>query len=319
MAAILGSMLITIYNFLYQPGNITDIFAEFDGYVLTLFSDGWFGNIYMVLKTVGIGMLAVDCLIALMDKVTEGDFTIRVVFRHLLKYVLLYIVLLNALNIFMYLLNIATNVFQDMKTTAGDIMDTAEGLSQGMMTNGVSELSFASKCGLLMNLLVPYIISLAYYIVLYFFATSRLFESVIRITMAPLVAGLSYFGKGDNADIVRFAKRTMGVFFQIVVILGVSLALTFVHESFTNESDGLTDPADLLVEDFSSDEVLVDYDEWSQVPEAEKDTLGAYTPESITDFSDNMLNVNIYPITCGLMIASIFLVFKSREISTRMF
>lgn len=323
MKAILSAMIVAIYNFLYQPGSIVDIFTEFNGYVLTVYSDGWFANTYNVLKVIGVGMLVVGCLVSLADKVSEGDFTIHVLFRHLLKYVIWYMVLLNSMRIFMFLMSIATKTFDEMKLALEDAAISDVNFHQGMLTNGIAEMTPTSRYGMFMMLIIPYLISLAFSVVLCFFATSRLIESVLRIAMAPVVAGLSYFGTGDSSDFVRFAKRTMGVFFQIVVVLAVAATLMFVQKSFAlsggAEQKAVADPLTVLVEDFSTEEVLVDYDNWSEVPEEDKDTVGAYTPDSISSFVDEMLNIHYFPITCGLMIAAILLVFKSREISTRMF
>ena len=83
-----------------------------------------------------------------------------------------------------------------------------------------------------MSIVVPYFVSVVFYSILYFFATSRIMELVIRISAAPLVAGVSFFGKGANTDIVRYIKRSMGIMFQIVVILVISASVTFIHKYF---------------------------------------------------------------------------------------
>lgn len=320
MQAILSSMVISIYNFLYRPDGIVDIFTEFNDYVWNLYSEGWFGMVFAVLKVIGIGLLMVSCLMSLADKVTEGDFTIHVLFRHLLKYVILYMVLWNSIRIFRILSMITTLIFNDINTIY--VNDMTASINPGFLENGIGKMNALSKIGMFMMVLVPYIISLLYYIILYFFATSRLIESVLRIAMAPLVVGMSYFGKGDNSDIVRYTKRTMGVFFQIVVILVISIGLTYTHNVFfegtVTETAFIKNPADKLQIDNSHEEIKTE-NTWNKIPETDEETNGFYTADSISDFVDDMVNIKYFAISTGLMLSALLLIFKSREISTRMF
>lgn len=103
-------------------------------------------------------------------------------------------------------------------------LDPAQRINQRCVANGINKyFGITVRIGMFILLAAPYIISVIFYVVLYFFAVSRLLEMVIRTAASPLVVGLSYFGHGANTDIVRYAKRTMGIFFQIVVILVISV------------------------------------------------------------------------------------------------
>lgn len=167
---------------------------------------------------------------------------------------------------------------------------------------------------------------------------------------SPLVVGLSYFGHGANMDIVRYAKRTMGIFFQIVVILVISVMTTFTHNALITSDSGSTqgetvvaNPANGLEVDGSYTEVGVTKttidtkkndasgDEETTVtigdttwkPATSEDistiTTRAYTKKSLMNFVYYIMAPNHYVVSTGLMLAALLMVFKSRELSTRLF
>ena len=114
LGEVIAAMLVHVYNFLFKPDDMTKIFTEFNKYIEGLFAADWFSKIYAVMMTIGLGLLVATYLIEMMDKVSQGDFSINVMFRCMLKYVLMYMVLLNILAIFNYLLDFTTAVFTDM-------------------------------------------------------------------------------------------------------------------------------------------------------------------------------------------------------------
>ena len=340
---VLAAMLVHIYNFLYKPDDITSVFTEFNDYIAKLFAKGWFNQIFSAMQIIGIGMLAASCLMALMDKVSQGDFSINVIFRHLLKYVILYMVLINITTIFNYLLDWTSASFID-------INDAAATINQTWMANGINKyVGLTAKLGMIIVLAVPYIVSVVFYIVLYFFAVSRLLEIVIRVAAAPFVVGVSFFGQGANSDIVRYTKRSLGVFFQIVVILIISVMVNFTHSALITSGSssvqngamvanpasslklddsyveiGVTETkAEVKKDDDGNEEVSVTVGdtEWKAATKEDVTTqlVLAYTKDSIQKFIYYIVDPNHYFISTGLMIAALLLVFKSREISTRLF
>lgn len=349
---VLAAMLVHIYNFLYKPNDITSVFTEFNDYIAKLFAKGWFNQIFSAMQIIGIGMLAASCLMALMDKVSQGDFSINVIFRHLLKYVILYMVLINITTIFNYLLDWTSASFIDINDAVTSAMtnNTAATINQTWMANGINKyVGLTAKLGMIIVLAVPYIVSVVFYIVLYFFAVSRLLEIVIRVAAAPFVVGVSFFGQGANSDIVRYTKRSLGVFFQIVVILIISVMVNFTHSALITSGSSsvqngamLANPASSLTLDDSYVEigvtetkaevkkdddgneevtVAVGDTEWKAATKEDVTTqlVLAYTKDSIQKFIYYIVDPNHYFISTGLMIAALLLVFKSREISTRLF
>ena len=304
------------------------------------------------MQIIGIGMLAASCLMALMDKVSQGDFSINVIFRHLLKYVILYMVLINITTIFNYLLDWTSASFIDINDAVTSAMtnNTAATINQTWMANGINKyVGLTAKLGMIIVLAVPYIVSVVFYIVLYFFAVSRLLEIVIRVAAAPFVVGVSFFGQGANSDIVRYTKRSLGVFFQIVVILIISVMVNFTHSALITSGSssvqngamvanpasslklddsyveiGVTETkAEVKKDDDGNEEVTVTVGdtEWKAATKEDVTTqlVLAYTKDSIQKFIYYIVDPNHYFISTGLMIAALLLVFKSREISTRLF
>lgn len=332
MASILTFLLINVYDFLYRPESITDIFVEFDKYIWSVYTNAHFYNVMTAGEIIGVGLLVTSCIISLMDTVTDGDFTINNLFRHLLKYFMLYVILINARVIFGNLLQWTTAVFTDMNSMITSAIQGQEGVEINAvnMQNAISDhLGFGSKLGLFIQLAIPYAISIIFTIVICFFACSRLFEAVIRITLAPLVVGVSFFGSGTNSDIVRYAKRTLGVFFQIIVILVVSAGVTLTHNSLiaaeSNQDNGqeIINPANNLELQDGYIEIYKE-GEWHyaanppQETELPEEHL-AYTRESTYDFIYSLTDPSYYFVSTGIMIAALFMIFKSRQISTQLF
>ena len=328
MNSIIATMILNVFHFLYNQNDIISVFTEFNERMWRIYSQSWFTGTFMVLKVIGVGMIMAGCLISLTDKMSDGDFSIHTLFQHLLKYCILYIILWNSMAIFRYLFAIATNSFNEISLITSSIMGaTVNDVDENMLIAGVSEIVKTTKLSMLIMLILPYAVSVVYYIVLYFFATSRLIESVLRIAMAPIVVGLSFFGSGNQSDIVRYAKRTMGVFFQIIVVLIISVSVTMAHNSLisvTSNISGSTvviDPTEKLQIKDRTVEVQVQDSGWQPIPVDDKNSTASkmYSAESVIDFLDSLIDPKDYAASVGLMIAALFMLFKSREISTRLF
>lgn len=209
---VLASMLVHVYEFIYRPGSITDTFMEFNDCIWDVYESSFFSSIFDVMKIAGLGLLTVAFLIGLYDKTTSGDFSINNFFRHWLKFFMLFTVLMNMMDILENLLGIATYTFSDLNN---DISSSITGIdavkiNETMLSNGLYKyIGITSKFGLLMMIVVPYVISILFSVIIGFFAVSRTIEIVVRIGMAPIVVGGSYFGHGQNSDVVRYLKRTM--------------------------------------------------------------------------------------------------------------
>ena len=173
---------------------------------------------------------------------------------------------------------------------------------------------------------------------------------------APLVAGVSFFGKGANTDIVRYIKRSMGIMFQIVVILVISASVTFIHNSIivdgriSNSTSGkVENPATYLEHtttgkreiEIRSLNVDMETDENGKVTKINKVTetgrkdeevksqeeqtgtlvnmKEAYPKSDIEKFVNSLTTPSNLFTGVGIMLAALFMLFKSREISMRMF
>lgn len=352
MGSVLASMLINVYNFLYQPNSIMSVFTEFDEYVMKIYRDGAFGSVYKFFRTIGVGLLVVGFIVTLMDKVSEGDFSINNFFRHLLKYVMLYIILSNSIFIFEGLLNLTTEMFISIENTINGsvIANSGTDVNYLKLATGIENyVTLTAKIGMFIMLIIPFVVSVLFSVIIYFFSASRLIELSIRIALAPLVAGMSYFGHGANMDIVRYAKRTLGLSFQIVVILIAITGVTVVHNALisSNEekSEGqIVNPASYLEDDSSYTEINVKElnvekktdesgnEEISKVTEGDsewkntdglkvEDIKGAlsYSKESIYKFITRIIDPADFFVSAGVMLAALFLIFKSRALSSQLF
>lgn len=356
--SLLATFLVQVYRFLYKPSDIAKIFNDYNSYVNVLYQQNWFSTMCSAMSILGVGLLTVGFLVSLGDKASAGDFTLHNFFVHFLKFFMLYVILMNISTIFQLMLDFTSAVFNDMnkELTGSIIANEIKGVDKDKLQNGLAAFGLTSRVGMLMSIVVPYFVSVVFYSILYFFATSRIMELVIRISAAPLVAGVSFFGKGANTDIVRYIKRSMGIMFQIVVILVISASVTFIHNSIivdgriSNSTSGkVENPATYLEHtttgkreiEIRSLNVDMETDENGKVTKINKVTetgrkdeevksqeeqtgtlvnmKEAYPKSDIEKFVNSLTTPSNLFTGVGIMLAALFMLFKSREISMRMF
>lgn len=368
---ILATLLVSIYNFLYKPDGMIDIFSQYNDIINNILEKKNFvSNVFDALKLVGIALLVTSFLVSLMDKTSAGDFSINNFFRHLLKYFILYVLLINANTILTDLMDITTGTFDALKGSAEDITanSAAVEFNHVFLANSVHKyMGFGAKLGMFIMLIVPYAISVLFTVILNFFAISRMIEMTVRVSVSPIVAGLSFFGNGADMDFVRFVKRTLGLFFQVVVILLICVSVTFVHNALVTTDENahksvntVVDPAVRLKGSYTTDypeieirnmqttkkqseaaDKQIEYTsvetgrEWKK---AEKRTVKkevtdndhedddknggtseAYVKDDFKYFVNHIVDPSTFFISTGIMISALFLIFKSREISTKLF
>lgn len=368
---ILATLLVSIYNFLYKPDGMIDIFSQYNDIINNILEKKNFvSNVFDALKLVGIALLVTSFLVSLMDKTSAGDFSINNFFRHLLKYFILYVLLINANTILTDLMDITTGTFDVLKGSAEDITanSAAVEFNHVFLANSVHKyMGFGAKLGMFIMLIVPYAISVLFTVILNFFAISRMIEMTVRVSVSPIVAGLSFFGNGADMDFVRFVKRTLGLFFQVVVILLICVSVTFVHNALVTTDENahksvntVVDPAVRLKGSYTTDypeieirnmqttkkqseaaDKQIEYTsvetgrEWKK---AEKRTVKkevtdndhedddknggtseAYVKDDFKYFVNHIVDPSTFFISTGIMISALFLIFKSREISTKLF
>lgn len=328
LSRIITTLLLKVYNFIYRPDNIINLFASFDKYVWDVYDGQGFEAVFLLVQTIGIALLTTSFIVSLMDRVSEGDYSINNFFRHLLKYVMLYMVTLNCMTILRGLMDVTTLFFSSMNSQfkLEISMENGQYISKMFMAEGIKQfIGVGEKLAMFIMLLIPYLISCLFYIVLCFFAVSRVIEIILRVALAPIAIGFSFFGNMDNSDIVRYVKRTMGIFFQIVVILLISVSVTFTHNtliSSSSDSAEVVNPASVLEKD-ETHMTAYSYEDnkWTEIKDKDKAdyVLYAYTEESIRSFTGKILDPEDYFLCTGIMLSAMFMIFKSRSISNQIF
>ena len=163
---ILSTMIISVYNFIYRPDNIADVLMEFNYYLQELFNKNWFKTIFASVQIVGIGLLTAACIVELVDKASSGDFSINMLFRGMLKYIIWYIVLINSITIFTYLIDMTTAVFDTMNNdiTAAIVGEQGAEIKQSYLANTIEQdVGTGEKFGLFIMIGPAYIVSCLLY------------------------------------------------------------------------------------------------------------------------------------------------------------
>ena len=332
---ILANMLTRIYECLFRPGDLAVIFNEYDDEIFNVIRDGRFASVFYAMKAIGLGLLVVSFLITLMDKVSAGDFTIHNFFVHWLRFFIMFVLLNNATIILRYIMGVSTDLFTSLDgiSRSGLQMELGNEINELYLAKGINRyFGIANKIIVFMMAIIPYAIACLYSVVINFFAISRLLEMVLRISMSPLVAGISFATPGLQSDFWKYMKRTAGLFFQIIVVFLISVGLTVAHNSLVQQgtvtsSEKISNPAScLLVNDdarqikmfFLNDDSAYNDITDDQMPGVE-DALIAYTEDSINEFIQEMFGVDSFFVSIGIMLSGLFMLFKSRDLSMRLF
>lgn len=319
LGSVLASLITNIYSCIYHPEDIVSVFMWYNKYIKPAFEQ--FNTLFSGVRMIGIGFLVVTCLISLLDKVSAGDFSQANLFRYLLKFFILYVVLMNALTIFMDLLQLSSSLADALLAVLRSETSSSSTLNQAQLAESIDEhVGLVSTIGYTLLALIPYVISIAYTIVLGFFAASRLIEIVIRLALSPLVIGMSGLTAGGEQDAVRFIKRTAGVLFQVVVVVVISSAITFTHDALISNGT-ITDPVSVLDEESNTRTIDVSGDGvWIPARDrTDTEVVVTYTQDSTTNFIRMILDPDGYMVSVGLMISALVMVLKSRNLSTQLF
>lgn len=316
MAGILANFYVTIYNALYHPTEILDVFKEYNGYLDTVLASETFSTAYFLIRVIGIGFMVLVFMLQIGDKISSGDYSLEVLFRELLKLFITYILILNSKTIFQYLLDWVVGLMGSIENLV-TIHVEAE-LDILKMKWGIKQLSILKQIMYLLLGILPYLFAVLLRIIIVVMAVSRLLELSVRVIAAPLAYAGNVFGGGENSEMVRYMKRCVGLLFQIVVIVAVWFAMIMVKDAMMGTTSSLNPGASESIEMVNPSSTLVDgtYEYRSSGEEYE---VECYTKESIEKFLDSVAISDDFIIGITFMLASIFILVKSREIGDSLF
>ena len=309
-AMVIAKMYKTIYDSFYNTGEVMDMFTEMQGYLDSLLENEAFQTVISVIMVIGVGLLIASFLADLLDHVSKGDFTIEILFKKMLKNYMVYMLLINSMDIMDMLLDITTDILEKL----GEMVVISPGgnINSVMLSYGITDMWFWQWIMYILLGLVPYILAVLFNLVLWFTAVSRLFEISVRFVVSPIVYGGAFWGNGQNNDMIKFLKNTAAAIFQIVVVLIIWFSLSIIRvplfgvdTSLTTKVDGITtiidDPYDELVEENVKKSGI---------------EVRQYTKDSITDFFDSMVMNGEYWVGNAFLASGILLVAKSKKIAT---
>lgn len=216
------------------------LFADINK-TLSFSNQAFAGQLWSIITTIynnlilpfAVALMVLWFLIALMEKVSEQNFSFEVFVRMFIKYVFAYFLMRNGLNIMEALIGVGgslVNKFGEMAesniTLAADLKALVE-----QDANGNAFAGILSALGWYMQLMLPCLFAWIMKMVVNVIAYGRLLELSVKAMFAPIPMA-DMFSDGNNTTGIRYIKSFLATCLQGVVIAAIAFAYSTMASGF---------------------------------------------------------------------------------------
>lgn len=223
MEKLLANWYTYIYDNMYSLNGIYVEMTRYSDAIMGVLEDGGsLHTIYVLMTSIGLGMLVVYFVISLGTRLQEKEVSPAIIFKTLLEFFVGYILALNSFDI-------VRNLFELGDALGAMVSTYSYGFSFEPYTESFSkcleDFSLKDQLMYMFNALIPY----GACVITNFFITYTIVSRVIRISvnavMSPFAAA-NFFEGSRRSDSIRFLKRTFAMCLQCSVIMIVVAACT---------------------------------------------------------------------------------------------
>lgn len=201
-------------------------------------------DMYEFMKVIGVALIFLFFLIDILDEVQADNFTIEHLIKKLITLTVAIVVMNVGAEIFEGICEFGDALIKDSKTAvAKGSMDDMQRLYEEII--GVADdsgffsnvLAFIAMIGIIIENLIPYILTFVVYLLAYLVSFSRFIEILVRFAFAPI--GISQLVSGGaKGPGMRYIKK-----FASVVLQGAVCVMAFgsiqIIQSCANEVNAL--------------------------------------------------------------------------------
>lgn len=288
MDSTLNFFIKTVYSEMYESNaTYRSIMTKFSAAFEKLLNNEKLVALASTIIIIGTSIMVLYFLIEIAGMASEKNFSINQMFRALLKMLIAYMLITNALTLVKYFVQ-----FGDVLSNEISIDFTTSFFSnsekQKMFLEGLDNLGSVEKIGLIANFAFPFLFAMVAKGGLIFVIMSRVIELVVRAIFAPFAVA-DCFQDFSRSGAIRYLKKILALSLQLVVISGICIGTALLFQEINGTGDPLTDLLKAGV------------------------TGQSYTTASIRSFIDHIFGNN-YWWCLGLMLTKIGLLVKSISI-----
>ena len=288
MDSTLNFFIKTVYSEMYESNaTYRSIMTKFSDAFEKLLNNEMLVALAATIMTIGTSIMVLYFLFEIAGMASEKNFSINQMFRALLKMLIAYMLITNALTLVKYIVQ-----FGDVLSNEISIDFTTSFFSkaknQKMFLEGLDNLGSVEKIGLIANFAFPFLFAMVAKGGLIFVIMSRVIELVVRTIFAPFAVA-DCFQDFSRSTAIRYLKKILALSLQLVVISGICIGTSLLFQEINGSGDPLTDLLKAGV------------------------TGQSYTTASIRNFIDHIFGNN-YWWCLGLMLTKIGLLVKSISI-----
>lgn len=266
----LANMLIYIYDNLYSQSRIKETLSLYSDAIMDALAPGSsLYALYLTIRSVGFGILAVYFIIALGTRMEGRETSPTVIFQTLLQFFVGYALALLSFDMvkwFFQLGDALAALIAESTTNGNSLAEFGTALANSLDDT----LDLTSQVMYIMKALLPWLGCVATQFIITYAVVSRVIRICVNAVLSP-IAVANFFDGSRHADGVRFIKKTFAMCLQcaaiMVIIAGMSsitrymaygatyhddLSISAVKESYDKLLDSTTN-------DFSAVNVDVNY------------------------------------------------------------
>lgn len=266
----LANMLIYIYDNLYSQSRIKETLSLYSDAIMDALAPGSsLYALYLTIRSVGFGILAVYFIIALGTRMEGRETSPTVIFQTLLQFFVGYALALLSFDMvkwFFQLGDALAALIAESTTNGNSLAEFGTALANSLDDT----LDLTSQVMYIMKALLPWLGCVATQFIITYAVVSRVIRICVNAVLSP-IAVANFFDGSRHADGVRFIKKTFAMCLQcaaiMVIIAGMSSITRYMAYGATYHDDlstsAVKESYDILLDsttnDFSAVNVDVNY------------------------------------------------------------
>lgn len=266
----LANMLIYIYDNLYSQSRIKETLSLYSDAIMDALAPGSsLYALYLTIRSVGFGILAVYFIIALGTRMEGRETSPTVIFQTLLQFFVGYALALLSFDMvkwFFQLGDALAALIAESTTNGNSLAEFGTALANSLDDT----LDLTSQVMYIMKALLPWLGCVATQFIITYAVVSRVIRICVNAVLSP-IAVANFFDGSRHADGVHFIKKTFAMCLQcaaiMVIIAGMSSITRYMAYGATYHDDLSTSAVkesydkllDSTTNDFSAVNVDVNY------------------------------------------------------------
>lgn len=228
----IASMYLLIYNSMYSLDGIQKILTTYSDAISDTLADGGpMHSVYVQLRVIALGMLAVYFVISFGTRMAGMETSPKVIFKTLIQYFVGFVLAMYSFEIVRLLFWLGDSM------TSLLIKNTATVASLSSYTTAfeesIDDIGLIKEIQYMFNGLIPYVACLATDVAIIYVVVTRVLRICVCAAASPIAIANCFEGS-RRSDAARFLKKTFAMSLQCSVLMLIVLAVTNIAGYMTS-------------------------------------------------------------------------------------